>query len=189
MAKNQVCSIDNCDKPVNSRGWCKAHYVRFLRNGDPLGGRNDLEGREWLEGKSTHEDESDCLIWPFGCDNKGYGKLTHPYSRRAHRVMCMLAHGLPTDERMHAAHNCGNTSCVNPNHLRWATVSENQMDRVTHGTDARGEKHHNSKLTKESVIAIRSLAEAKSLAELSVQFGVTERTVDKIIKRQRWAWL
>lgn len=30
------CSIENCSKPVASRGWCRMHYVRWQRHGDPL---------------------------------------------------------------------------------------------------------------------------------------------------------
>jgi hypothetical protein len=37
MAK--ICSIEGCGKPAYTRGWCAAHYFRFRRHGDPLGGR------------------------------------------------------------------------------------------------------------------------------------------------------
>lgn len=30
------CSIENCGKSVASRGWCRMHYVRWQRHGDPL---------------------------------------------------------------------------------------------------------------------------------------------------------
>lgn len=39
MAENILCSISGCDKPSLSRGWCRSHYHRFLRHGNPLGGR------------------------------------------------------------------------------------------------------------------------------------------------------
>lgn len=32
-----VCSIEDCDKPAASRGWCTSHYTRWKRSGDPLG--------------------------------------------------------------------------------------------------------------------------------------------------------
>ena len=37
-----TCSL--CDEPVHNkkRGWCKAHYGRWLRYGDPLGGRSPV---------------------------------------------------------------------------------------------------------------------------------------------------
>lgn len=33
-----ACKIDWCDKPARTRGWCQAHYRRWQRHGDPLGG-------------------------------------------------------------------------------------------------------------------------------------------------------
>ena len=32
-----VCNIDGCDKIHHARGWCRAHYTRWRRFGDPLG--------------------------------------------------------------------------------------------------------------------------------------------------------
>lgn len=31
-----TCSIPDCGKPVNCRTWCKSHYYRWSRYGDPL---------------------------------------------------------------------------------------------------------------------------------------------------------
>lgn len=31
-----TCSVDGCDKPAKTRGWCVAHYGRVLRHGNPL---------------------------------------------------------------------------------------------------------------------------------------------------------
>lgn len=28
-----TCSVDGCDRPVSSRGWCEAHYYRVRRTG------------------------------------------------------------------------------------------------------------------------------------------------------------
>lgn len=37
MAATLLCSIPNCGKPAcNKRGWCWAHYTRYIRYGDPL---------------------------------------------------------------------------------------------------------------------------------------------------------
>lgn len=35
---DSTCSIDQCDRVTTSRGWCRGHYSRWLRHGDPLAG-------------------------------------------------------------------------------------------------------------------------------------------------------
>ncbi len=32
-----MCSIPNCTRPVVARGWCRLHYRRWHRHGNPLG--------------------------------------------------------------------------------------------------------------------------------------------------------
>lgn len=32
-----TCSIDDCERPDSSRGWCRQHYERWRAYGDPLG--------------------------------------------------------------------------------------------------------------------------------------------------------
>ena len=184
-----LCSIDGCEKRIeNSRGWCKAHYVRFLRHGDPLGGQHRLESLEWLKSHVGHTGNA-CIEWPFGTDNRGYGKVTHPFSRRAHRVMCYLTHGDPPADKPDAAHRCGNSICVNPNHLRWASISENMLDRVEHGTHNRGEAHPLSTLTECDVLAIREMQGKAPSSVVGAYLGVNPGTIQKIWRRERWSWL
>ena len=33
---NDSCSVEGCNKPLGSRGWCLMHYTRWLRHGSPL---------------------------------------------------------------------------------------------------------------------------------------------------------
>jgi hypothetical protein len=32
----KLCSIEDCDNPRVGRGWCRKHYRRWQRHGDPL---------------------------------------------------------------------------------------------------------------------------------------------------------
>lgn len=36
----RTCEIDSCLNPSYARGWCRAHYSRWQRHGDPLGGNS-----------------------------------------------------------------------------------------------------------------------------------------------------
>lgn len=33
----RICDVDGCDRTVKARGWCKTHYSRWYRHGDPGG--------------------------------------------------------------------------------------------------------------------------------------------------------
>lgn len=38
MSTNErTCTLDGCDKPLDSHGWCGMHASRWRRTGDPLG--------------------------------------------------------------------------------------------------------------------------------------------------------
>lgn len=127
---------------------------------------------KWVLDHVTY-DKDYCLIWPFskvgGYGNLGYdGKMLY-----AHRVMCELVHGPAPEGKPHAAHSCGNghKGCVNPQHLSWKSVSENQKDRRQHGTHL-GAVGSRTDLTENQVAQIRALRGVKSQAEVAKLFGV-----------------
>ena len=61
------CSIEGCEKPVNARGWCKAHYYRASRYGDPLA----VDKRRNPDPRPPKPIKV-CSI--EGCERKHYGK-------------------------------------------------------------------------------------------------------------------
>jgi len=40
----RTCSIDGCGGAHEARGWCILHYSRWMRHGDPMGGRHGRGG-------------------------------------------------------------------------------------------------------------------------------------------------
>lgn len=78
MADPTACSITDCGKAAaNRRGWCNAHYKRFLKHGDPTAGEPMRMSRIGT-----------CSV--DGCSNRIQGRgLCHPHHLR------LLRHGDP----------------------------------------------------------------------------------------------
>ena len=139
-------------------------------------------GHKWL---LQHLDFSGdgCLIWPFSCCTPGYGQFAIGYKHHlAHRWMCEATKGPPPSPDYETAHSCGNRRCVNPKHLFWKTVSENQIERRIHGTN----KKTRWKLTPDQVAQIRQLKGVETSIETAARYGVTESNVRLIQDGKIW---
>lgn len=194
MPSNRICVCENCGKPVKARNYCNGHYARWLRYGSPLaGGTQKGAVPEWVLLNAGYDGDS-CLIWPFkSVDGYGYGHFRPPIfgETKAHRAMCAMRLGPPPSPDHEAAHSCGNghLSCVNPKHIRWALRTENQADRIVHGTSNRGSRHGLSVLTEQQVRDIRRMQTEKSQSQLAKMFGISQPLVSAIVNRKRWQWL
>lgn len=136
-----------------------------------------------------------CWMWngyrmPFG--HGMFSQIPHDGQSRtvlAHRFAWEQAHGLVPDG-LCVLHRCDVPSCVNPAHLFLGTKSENSRDMVTKNRQSRGEARPASKLDAESVLTIRREAAngvARSL--LASRFGVSDKTVGRIVRREGWRHL
>lgn len=137
-------------------------------------------------------DGHDCLIWPYGCSASGYGQVSiNGLAQRVSRLVCADAHGKPPTPNHEAAHSCGNGSngCVAKNHLRWATRTENERDKLLHDTHNRGERNKLAKLTEKDVRQIRGMKGKKTQRAIAARFGVSKSLVGDIHRRDRWSWL
>jgi hypothetical protein len=144
---------------------------------------------DWLDRSASSWDSEDCLVFPFSIGSHGYGQFNDG-SRcpsLAHRYVCLKFHGIPSRSTMHAAHSCGNKTCVNPKHIRWASRSENEGDKKQHGRDNAGQRHGMSKLTAETVSAIRSAPGFQK--DIAAQFGISRQHVSDIKGGRRWTHL
>lgn len=135
-------------------------------------------------------DTDECITWPYR-KLRGYpllwigGKLV-----RAARLACERQNGPPPDAKLESAHNCGNRSCINRRHLRWATSAENCADKIIHGTSTRGERNWSARLCKSDVLTIKDwLASGFSNKEIAKHFSVAETTICCISTGRNWAWL
>ena len=188
------CSVDGCERPAKSRGLCANHYYHLRTHGDPLKSAppRESEPLRWLVEHANHQDDEACLFWPFARSATGRPSINiHGKTRIAHREMCRMAHGEPPAPGYQAAHSCGRgeDGCLNPRHLRWATASENERDKLDHGTSNRGERHGMVKLTEDEVRAVRGLKGQMSQRAAAKALGHTRGVVCDIWSGRTWGWL
>lgn len=137
----RTCSIDGCDLPHTARGWCKTHYARWRRYGDPTfkpaarpRPRRDRSERFWSKVDKSGGPDA-CWPWTDTPNRDGYGTFYWGVGQKlAHRVAWFLTYGeWPTNQLDHTCHNgtdcnlsdrCPHRRCVNPAHL------ENVLGRV-----------------------------------------------------------
>jgi hypothetical protein len=142
---------------------------------------------KWIEQHKDYQGD-DCLSWPFGKANKGYGLIrTDGGNTLASRYMCTVAHGEPLDQSLHAAHSChnGHLGCVNPKHLTWQTRDENNQIRPR---ARKGSASHFAKLSEGDVSEMRRLYEAKLFTQekLAEIYGINVATANSALKRKTW---
>lgn len=196
MATTPICSVENCDKPAASgrRGYCSAHYKRWYRYGDPTTQKKIPNGEavRFLEEVVFEYEGSGCLTWPYSRTTAGYGRLLYKGKyHHASRLACEVENGPAPTDRHEAAHSCGkgHLGCVARKHMRWATPTENQADKLKHGTMTRGEKHGNAKLTEEDVHEIRAMKGKLYQREIAEIYGVSPHLIGLIHRGERWGWL
>lgn len=132
-----------------------------------------------------------CWRWTAGKLQGRYGYGRASYKGKtvyAHRVAFLLAGGTYTPERPSTLHSCHYPSCVNPAHLRAGSPLENTLDCMEAGrlSCARGERQGRAKLTADKVYAIRALEGRITQRQIGEKFGVSQRLISKIIRKELW---
>lgn len=131
------CIIDGCERPQRTRGWCTAHYSRWLRHGD-VGG-SELQSYSTPEEAFEARTEwcGECLVWTGYRNPDGYGRLSDgERTVLAHRFAWERVNG-QVPPNMMLDHICRNRACVNLDHLRIASRSENGQNRQGPDSDNR----------------------------------------------------
>lgn len=190
-----TCSVDACYRPAHTRGWCKLHYIRWTRHGDPLTVLTPIQqppqrgmplmDRLWLR---THETPSGCWEWHGSADGYGYGLIKIGAVRhRTHRAAWIATHG-PIPNGLVVCHRCDNPPCWRPAHMFLGTNADNAADMKAKLRSASGEHHPWAKLTDEQVRTIRERYAAGGITQpqLATEYGIHNSQVSRIIRRITW---
>ena len=174
-------------------------------NGRPMPAlsASDIERTQSKVDRSGGPDS--CWLWTGGT-RSGYGQIGIGSAKTqvkiyAHRLAYFLEYGVDPGA-LFVCHSCDQRLCCNPKHLWLGTQKQNLEDAAAKGRMHRGEEHglrkHPelvrrgeqcswSKLKNADVIEIRALhADGMSRSDLSRKFGVSQRTIGKIARRERW---
>lgn len=128
MKPTKKCIIDECRKGQYSRGWCQAHYQRWYRHGDPLGGLAIPESPEHAFTQRLTQN-NECIEWTGGQNGNGYGRFWVAGEMiYTHRFAWERVNG-PIPSELVIDHICHNRLCCNVDHLRLVTPRENTWNR------------------------------------------------------------
>lgn len=75
-----------------------------------------------------------CWIWTGSRTHSGYGQIwADGKVWRAHRLSVRIFQDLDISVGLQVLHSCDTPACVNPDHLRVGTQSENMKDMIRKG--------------------------------------------------------
>jgi len=183
---------DICGDPVLARGWCRKHYRRWQRHGDPFAGRRDNRPPElqteaeifaWFMPGDPPIDG--CWDWPAATFGHGYGRFfVAGKSVSAHVASYQVYHG-PT-EGHEVLHHCDRPVCCHPSHLHLGTHRENIQEMLDRQRVAVGERLPQAKLTEVDIREIRNL-KGVSQRVIAERFGVSQSSISNVLTGKRWA--
>lgn len=196
-----ICSVDGCDNPHDSRGYCVKHITRLRRYGDVHTTQRvqltdiDFEKKFWQKAILT-SDIDKCWEWQRARKKYGYGevglRLDNPYIKlktplvKAHRLAYAIYYKQDPGA-LFVMHKCDNPSCINPHHLTLGTCKDNNQDKAVKGRAPRGETHYHAKLTEAEVGAIRQQYHAGvNYKEIATNFSIHPNTVSPVVNGKRW---
>ena len=156
----------------------------------------DLE-RFWAKVDRSGGAEA-CWLWTGAADSKGYGRFHVGPKRNTSRLAHRIAYAISTGGYPIAVcHRCDTPDCCNPRHLFGGTRADNNRDmmqkgrhwsQTAPGESVKGESHGSARLNNDAVSVIRWLYDGGDISQraLAAFFGVSQRTITKIVLRTGW---
>lgn len=134
-----------------------------------------------------------ALAWGFNPEGYPHIALCRPGEQKTTKIHKLVTEAFlgPCPEDLQVRHMDGDPSNACLDNLVYGTASENERDKVRHGTSNRGERSGLSKFTKKEVIEIRrkyatGLYFQKDLAE---EYGTSQAYISELVNGRKWAHL
>jgi hypothetical protein len=186
----RACQINNCVSHYNAIQYnlesiveMDVHtYIKVCERFDNL-----------CETNSETNSETNCVNWKGSVDMNGYGQFRFlGKSKDAHCVSYILANCEDIPKGLVVRHLCPtkNRLCVNPDHLTVGTAQQNSQDEIDGGHTRKGEKNHNTTISKQVAQSIiDSFGNKKTIKERAAEFGVSKTIVQSIDTARVWRHL
>lgn len=147
---------------------------------------------EWVEQQAKNWNSDECLLWPYGTNEHGYGivRLPNKTAVKVHRLAFYTVHGRWPEPC--ALHSCDIPQCFNVRHLFEGTQLENIADCNAKGRadggSMKGEAHPNAELTAELVRKLRAEYVKGKVTQkfLANKYGLTRAVVCDVVMRRSW---
>jgi hypothetical protein len=109
-------------------------------------------------------------------------KTTH-----IHKIVCETFNGPRPFPGAQVCHLDGNRMNNAARNLAWGTAKENNSHKVLHGTDGRGERNGQAKLTRDAVRQMRAQRGlGRTFKSIADEFGVSAMTAHRAITGGSW---
>lgn len=179
------CSIDECDEPSYARSWCRKHYSRWRRHGNPdtvLISPRSFTPEQRLRRIGWVVTDSGCWEWQGSRAVWGHGVLGYRGNQVGAHRLAYETWVAPIPDGHVIRHKCDNPPCINPDHLLPGTTIDNSRDMVE-----RGRVFH-AKLDWEKVRQIRDqyTGARGQQTVLAKKFNVDRATIGYVVRGDTW---
>jgi hypothetical protein len=208
--QRDTLTCEECEQPFQVKKKVTNRALREGRKPKPFCGqacfaaslKKRPEAKFWRKVTKTNG----CWLWNASGLPSGYGVMAIGATRKqlAHRFSYELHHGRVSDG-LRVLHRCDNPPCVRAecavpgckhlkgsegcnSHLFLGTDADNNADMCEKDRNAYGSRHPKAKLTEAQVGEIREryVPRKVTTSALAKEFHVSQVTVIRIIKGQRW---
>lgn len=185
----RTCTI--CSEKHYCHGYCRKHYNRWKKWGDPHHFGRCPKGasiEEYLEAFKDVDPVTGCWNWTGYITKWGYGHTRAAgIAEQVHRLSYKLAHSCDIDENIAVCHKCDNRRCFNPDHLFLGTRADNQRDMKEKRRSPLGARNARATLSAEQVEKI--ISDPRTQRLIAEEYGISQSHVSALKKGKRWGHL